>query len=125
MLEVGLENWEIVPLLTLECTRDKIRAFEREWADLLEADLNSVSPRTTAEEKREAANRRGVKHYANNREKILRKKANYRANNREVIRQKAVERRARNREQWLGFKKTQLQPEASVRVFELSGLKLP
>ena len=66
MLEVGLENWEIVPLLTLKCSRDEIRAFEREWADLLEADLNSVSPMTTAEEKRVAANRRCVKYYVKN-----------------------------------------------------------
>ena len=50
MREIGLRNWEIVPLLTLECTRDEIHAFEREWADLLEADLNSISPMTTAEE---------------------------------------------------------------------------
>ena len=99
MLEVGLENWEIVPLLTLECTRDEIRAFEQEWADLLEADLNSNLPMTTAEEKREAANRRGVKHYANNLKEVLLRKAEYRAKNREVLRRKAVERRAKDREQ--------------------------
>ena len=99
MLEVGLENWEIVPLLTLECTRDEIRAFEREWADLLEADLNSNLPMIKAEEKREAANRRCVKHYVNNRKEVLLRKAKYRADNRGVIRRKAVERRARNREQ--------------------------
>ena len=29
MREVGLENWEISPLLTLECARDEIRVFER------------------------------------------------------------------------------------------------
>ena len=61
MREVGLENWEIVPLLTLECTRDEIRAFEREWADLLEADLNSISPMLTAEEQ----SRRNAEYYAN------------------------------------------------------------
>ena len=125
MREVGFENWEIVPLLTLECTRDEICAFECEWADLLEVDLNSVSPMTTPEENRKksavryAANREKLAaYYAANRETILEKKkayraANhetilekkkaYRAANREILREKAGERRARVQEQKSAF----------------------
>ena len=94
ILEVGLENWEIVPLLTLECTRDEIRAFEREWADLLEADLNSISPMATAEE----SSRRRVEYYASNREEIRKQQAEYRKKNREKIRQETAEYRKKNRE---------------------------
>ena len=44
MLEVGIHNWEIIPLLTFSCIQKTIREFEREWCDLLNADLNSNSP---------------------------------------------------------------------------------
>ena len=50
MREVGLENWEIVLLLTLECTPKEIRALERGWCETLEADLNTSLPIRTKEE---------------------------------------------------------------------------
>ena len=94
MLEVGLKNWEIVPLLTLECTRDEIRAFERNWDVLLEADLNSILPMITAEELR----RRNAEYYANNRKEIRKQQAEYRENNRKEIRKQQAEYREKNRE---------------------------
>ena len=94
MLEVGLENWEIVPLLTLECTQDEIHAFERKWADLLEADLNSISLITTAEE----LSRRNAEYYANNRKEIRKQQAEYREKNRKEIRKQQAEYREKNRE---------------------------
>ena len=94
MREVGLRNWEIVPLLTLECTRDEIRAFERNWAVLLGADLNSVSPMTTAEE----LSRRNAEYYAKNRKEIRKQQAEYRENNRKEIRKQQAEYREKNRE---------------------------
>ena len=64
MREVGPENWEIVPLLTLECSLKEIRALERGWSETLGADLNTHSPLMTAEE----ANQRYAKYRARNRE---------------------------------------------------------
>ena len=109
MNEVGLNNWKIVPLLTLECTRDEIRSFERKWCEVLEADLNMRLPIISVEEVRGkkaeyyAANHQEVRekqaaYYAANLEKIQEKQAAYRAANREKIREKMVEYRAANRE---------------------------
>ena len=56
MREVRLENWIMRQLLSLEstmCTRNDIRKFEKMWCEILNADLNTNSPITTAEEKRE------------------------------------------------------------------------
>ena len=64
MREVGPENWEIVPLLTLKCSSKEIRALERGWCETLGADLNTHSPLMTAEE----ANQRYAKYRARNRE---------------------------------------------------------
>ena len=67
MREVGLENWVMRPLLSLEstlCTRDEIRAFEKMWCEILRCDLNSYSPIRSA-----------AVRYKENREVILRKKA--------------------------------------------------
>ena len=44
MREVGIGNWEIVPLLTFTCDRETIFKFEREWIKVLGANLNTVSP---------------------------------------------------------------------------------
>ena len=81
MNEVGLENWKIVPLLTLECIRNEILTFERKWLEVLAADLNSYLPVITYEETRQ----KKAEYRAKNREVILRKQAEYRAKNREVL----------------------------------------
>ena len=96
MNEVGLNNWEIVPLLTLECTRDEIRAFERKWVEVLEANMNSISPMTTAEEvkrrkaeyrevNREEVKRWSAERYRRNREELCRRSAEHNAANREEV----------------------------------------
>ena len=56
MREVGLNNWIMRLLLTLKstmCSRDDIRKFEKMCCEILNADLNTNSPITTAKEKRE------------------------------------------------------------------------
>ena len=109
MNEVGLKNWKIVPLLTLECTKEEIRFFERKWCELLEADLNTNSPFVTLEEDlrrrraRYAANRKEIlekvkAYYAANREKVKERNAAYYAANREKILKRAKARYAANRE---------------------------
>ena len=53
MREVGCDKWVIRPLLTLECTRDMIREFEKMWVRILNGDLNTYSPICTSEERME------------------------------------------------------------------------
>ena len=64
MQQVGLENWVMRPLLTLVCSRDEIRTFEKMWWDILRADLNSYFPIRSAAER-----------YRQNKEEICRKNA--------------------------------------------------
>ena len=79
MREVGFGKWKIVPLLTLGCTEEEIRTFERKWCEILEADLNMKSPITSKEE----ARGKSKAWYAANREKSLKKKKEYREKNRD------------------------------------------
>ena len=62
MMEIGLSNWTVRPLLTLECTQDVIRGFERMWCKILRSDLNTNSP--IQDDKRERD--RMVKFYKRN-----------------------------------------------------------
>ena len=52
MKEVGLDNWEILPLLSRTCDIKEIREAERNWLGILQADLNTVSPIISKEEKK-------------------------------------------------------------------------
>ena len=51
MREVGLGNWEILPLLSRTCDLRTIREVERKWLGVIQADLNTLSPITSKEEK--------------------------------------------------------------------------
>ena len=51
--EVGLENWEVLPLLSRTCDVKTIRELERKWVRILGAGLNSYLPITSKEEKKE------------------------------------------------------------------------
>ena len=47
MREVGLKNWVIRPLLSLEstiCSNDDLRKWERMWCEILRSDLNTRLP---------------------------------------------------------------------------------
>ena len=85
MREVGFENWIIRQLLSLEstmCTRNDIRKFEKMWCEILNADLNTNSPITTTEEKREHDVAYSAAYRKENKEEISRKKAEYYRKNR-------------------------------------------
>ena len=67
MLEVGIDNWEIIPLLTYPCDQKTIFEFERNWIKMLNPDLNTNSPLNSTnkqenDEEKEARRR----HYFNN-----------------------------------------------------------
>ena len=44
MREVGVQQWEIIPLLTFACNEETICEFEREWVKATGANLNTFSP---------------------------------------------------------------------------------
>ena len=44
MTEVGLEEWKITPLFQNTCAKDEIRKFEKNWLEILDADLNTITP---------------------------------------------------------------------------------
>ena len=53
MRKIGLGNWEILPLLSRTCDRKTIRELERKWIGVLQVDLNTFSPITSKEERKE------------------------------------------------------------------------
>ena len=64
MNAIGLDKWEILPLLSRMCDIKTIREVERKWVRILSADLNSYSPVTDQKEYKAA-------YYEKNRESIL------------------------------------------------------
>ena len=66
MRGVGVDNWEIVPLLTFTCDKKTILEFEKEWIKILNADLNMNLPVRIISKKEYRANH----HHNNVRNKI-------------------------------------------------------
>ena len=52
MREIGVNNWQVVPLLTFTCDKKTIREFEGKWVEVLNTDLNTYSPLSDNYEKR-------------------------------------------------------------------------
>ena len=52
MQEIGVNNWQVVPLLTFTCDKNTIREFEGKWVEVLNTDLNTYSPLSDNYEKR-------------------------------------------------------------------------
>ena len=86
MCEIGLQNWKMVPLLTFACVCFE---FEKQWIDLIGADLNMVSPITGRKEYK-------ADYHQNNRDVILKRKAEYRMINRDILLKKGREFRENN-----------------------------
>ena len=94
MCEVGLENWEILPLLTRTCSKKPIYEVEKNWVWVLRADLNTNLPiREEATMKDYRAN-----YYKNNKEAIRQCQAAYYENNKEVVRQQETKYRENNKD---------------------------
>lgn len=91
MCEVGLQNWEILPLLGRTCDIKTIYELERKWIDVVGADLNTNSPITTISEKKEHKKEYDVGYYENNKEVIKKRQADYRKNNKAAIRQQQAD----------------------------------
>ena len=83
MREVGLDNWEILPLLVFTCEKLTILGFEKMWINTLNADLNTLSPITTPDERKEQK----ANYYVSNKEALLKYQANYYESNKEAIKQ--------------------------------------
>ena len=66
MREVGVDNWEVLPLLVLTCDKKSIRGFEKEWFKALCADLNTFSPFMTKQERKRSVNKSTKLYYQRN-----------------------------------------------------------
>ena len=77
MREIGVNNWVIIPLLTFSCDKKTILEFEREWCNLLNANLNMKLAINTEEEKKEHKSRAYAKYYASTKGKIIQRGAEY------------------------------------------------
>ena len=89
MNDVGVWNWNIIPLVTFACNQITIFEFERDWIQILKTDLNMIFP-VTDRKKYEAEYRKNNKdiirkrcagHYEANKDAILRQCTKYRKNN--------------------------------------------
>ena len=89
MREVGLQNWEILPLLSRTCALKTIRQLEGKWIGVLRADLNTRLPIREEETREEyhanyyEANREAIREYyaewyKANKEKVLQRQTAYR-----------------------------------------------
>ena len=99
ILSVGLDAWEIKPLLVLECDRNEIRKFERKWVELLEADLNTNSPFQTEDEYNEYKKEYKKHYYEQNRDEIRQKQANYYKQNKDEVRQRQTDYYKQNKDE--------------------------
>ena len=80
MDEVGLQNWKTIPLLTFACDQKTIFEFEKQWIDLIGADLNIRSPITDRKEY-------NAGYYLGNKKAIQQRHAGYREANKQNIRE--------------------------------------
>ena len=51
MREVGIENWEILPLLSRMCGKKEVYEVEKKWIGILKADLKLIKYRKANREK--------------------------------------------------------------------------
>ena len=79
MREVGVDNWEITALFSRTCDKDTIRLAEREKFRELNADLNTRTPITTPEERRQHK----TDYRKMNKDKISKQMAGYRKMNKD------------------------------------------
>lgn len=95
MNEVGIENWEILPLLGRTCDKKQAYELEKKWIRVLSADLNTYSPiREEATKKEYDANR-----YKVNKDAIRQQQAGYRMANKEAnVSQQQVKYRKANKQ---------------------------
>ena len=78
----GWDNWKMIEIEKFECAgRREAEARERYWYEELNAELNSINPCISDEEKKEQKK----EWYENNKEKIAEQKKEYRENNKEKI----------------------------------------
>ena len=94
MNDVGLGNWEILPLVSRGCNIKTIREVERKWIKILDADLNTYSPVTDQKEymatyrknNKDTIKERQAAYYGNNKDAIKEQQAAYYENNRDLVR---------------------------------------
>ena len=117
MNEIGLENWEVLPLLARTCSKKDIYEVEKNWIRVLRADLNTNSPITNQKEyqaeyrknnkdairqyhekNKDAIKENKAKYYENNKNAIKAYQAEYRENNKDVIKKYNATYREKNKD---------------------------
>ena len=89
MSDVGIRNWQLIPLVTFACDQKNIFECERDWIQILRTDLNMIFPVTDRKKyeieyrknNKDIIRKRKAEHYEANKDIILRKEAEYRKNN--------------------------------------------
>jgi hypothetical protein len=74
----GWENWTMLQLETIDCSKPEALLKEREWYEKLNAELNMLIPSRTNQEYKQ-------KYYENNKDKSNQQSKLYRENNKEHI----------------------------------------
>ena len=84
MLEVGLNKWKIIPLLTLKSDKATILQCEMEFCDELKADLNEYKAYLPEEERL----KNKYKHYQDLKEEVREKSKAYYQKHKEKLNKK-------------------------------------
>ena len=95
MHEVGLDRWEIIPLLQRTCDKKTILEFEMEKCNELNADLNMRSPFLSFDDKKKYV----ANYYEMNKEKIKERQAGYYEMNKEKIKKQQADYYKLNKQQ--------------------------
>ena len=89
MNDVGVWNWNTIPLVMFACDQKTIFEFQRDWIQILKTDLNMIFPVTDRKKykaeyrknNKDAIRKRNAERYEGNKNTTLRQQAEYRKNN--------------------------------------------
>ena len=90
MRAVGLQNWEIISLLSRTCDIKTIRELERKWCKIMSTDLNTNLPILKPGElnlNKEAIKQYQADYYKSNKDAIRQRHADYYKSNKDAIKQ--------------------------------------
>jgi len=94
----GWDNWSMIEIETLECSKEEARMRERHWCETLNADLNMIRPIISEDELREGVRERSNNHYQENIEEIRARHNAYNTRNKEYFKNWREEHREEQRE---------------------------
>jgi len=81
----GISNWKFKFLQVLTCTETEARIIERDWYDFLKADLNTIRPYITDEERKVCKAVCSKRFYYKNQEDMAEKRKQFYYKNKEIF----------------------------------------